>query len=639
MEKSRTDLLAGIEALDRSQPFPDEVFESVFDIRDMIERQKYIEDLRRAAKAASRVKEFDSLLGRYREDYIQKQKRTDRKTGFTDQPAELYCGEWTADDMGVRTTRYSKDGAPIPVTACSHPILPVEILKNVDTSEEKITLAYFKNGEWQRITADRRVCADNTKIVSALSQYGVEVTSENAKYLVRYISDCVGYNPVALRPKKSIGRLGWFGSRFMPYEPDIRYEENSDYAPIYRSVHESGDFTVWKDLCAGLRKDARNRLIMGASFASVLLEPLHVLPFVCHVWGKSGTCKTVAVMAAMSVWGDSRLGHLTKIMNGTVTGIMRNAAYLCSIPFAGDELQTIKDRRMKNYDQLIYQITEGVERIRGRRQGGVEETMTWKNTFIFTGEEPVTKAGSSDGAKNRVIEIFIPVDEPLMEDGNYVSSVIHENFGFAGRKFVEHIQSMEPGSLAGQYRELFDEICAMDTTDKQAMAMSCILLGDRLASHLFWPEEKDLRREDWEQYLKHENEVDSVDMAFDSVLNWAARNPIRFEDPKADDSPNRGEVWGRVETDGKSGRGILVINRDTLMEFLRENEYDYTAMTRGWREKGYLMCNSQGKFVHQTKVYGIRASYIKLLLPEKDDVTDEDGFVEEGRGQDGLPFD
>ncbi len=630
MEKSRTELLTGIEALDKSEPFPDEVFESIFDIEDTIERQKYIEDLRRAARGRSRLKEFDSLFGRYREDYIQKQKRSDRKTRFTDQALELYCGEWIADDMGVRTTRYTKDGAPIPVTACSHPILPIEILKNVDTSEERLTLAYFKNGAWQKITADRSVCADNTKIVSALSRYGIEVTSENAKHLVRYISDCVGYNPTVLAPKNSIGRLGWVGTKFMPYETDIRYEGDPEYRALFEGIGSSGDFGKWRELCGELRGNEPLRILMDASFASALVEPLRVLPFACHVWGPSGTCKTVALMVAMSVWGNPKPGGLVKTMNMTKNAIMQSAAFLYSLPFAGDELQTVKDRWSGNFDQLIYQITEGVDRGRAKLHGGVEETRTWRNAFLFTGEEPITKQNSAAGSKNRVIEIAL--DGPMMEDGHYVSGAVQEHYGYAGRMFVEHVRNMEPEGLRKRYRELFGALCELDTTDKQAMAMACILVADGLAGELFWPGEAHLDVSGAEKYLHKVNETDVPGRALEAVLNWAAKNPVRFMDPRADDPVNRGETWGKIED------GVLTVNRDVLSDFLQKSGYDYAAVTRQWAGRGDILKNSQGRYVHQTKVYGIRASYIRIPLPEGDDNTDADGFMSVDPEQGQLPF-
>ena len=612
-------------------PFPDEVFYRIFEIDDNVERQKYIEALRNAAKTIKRALEFNNLLKQFQLDYIQRMRQTGKKTAFTDQPLELNCAEWTANDMGVKTVRYDKNMQQVPVVACSHPIMPVEILKNVDTSEERITLAYFKSASWQRITVDRSVCANTNKIVDVLSQYGIEVTSDNAKSLVRYISDCVGYNPVALEPKKSINRLGWVGAAFTPYEKDICYEGGMDYEAIFKNVSEKGKFESWKALCSDLRKNLPLRMMMAASFASVLLEPLKVLPFVLHLWGTTGTGKTVALMVAMSIWGNPRMGGLVKTMNMTKNAIMRNAAFLCSIPFAGDELQTIKDKWQGNFDQLIYQITEGVDRGRAKAYGGVEDTKTWKNSFIFTGEEPITKVNSGGGSKNRVIEIAI--DGPLVADGHYVSSMVQENYGFAGRKFVEYIQETETSKLMDRYREIFDELCKLDTTDKQAMAMACILLADEIAVKLFFTGEQALQIGQVKQYLQSAHDIDIAERAYQQVMNWAAKYQIRFEDPKAENSLNKGEVWGKIDA------GVLIVNRDVLLNFLDQNGFDYTAVNRKWAEKGYLVRNSQGKFIHSTKVYGIKSSYIKFNLPEDDDATDKDGFMAvETYEQESLPF-
>mgnify|MGYP003274160849 CR=1 FL=1 len=621
-------MLTGISALQPTEPFPDEIFYEIFEISDNIERTQYIESLRNVARKLKRVTEFNNVYKSFMLDYAQRQKQTGQKTKFTDQPLELVCGEWTANDLGVRTIRYDKNAMPVPFQACSHPILPVEILKNVDTAEERITLAYFKSAMWQRITVDRSVCANSNKIVDALSQFGIEVTSDNAKNMVRYISDCVGLNPLTLNPKKSINRLGWVGNSFTPYAEDIRYEGEMDYEVIFRNVKSSGSFETWKNLCSDLRKNIPLRMMMAASFASVLLEPLKVLPFVLHVWGTTGTCKTVALMVSMSIWGNPKMGGLVKTMNMTKNAIMRNAAFLCSIPFAGDELQTIKDKWQGNFDQLIYQITEGVDRGRARAYGGVEDTKTWKNSFIFTGEEPITKANSGGGSKNRVIEIAI--DGPLVDDGHYVSSVVQENYGFAGRKLVEYIQEMDTGELTERYRKLFDDLCKLDTTDKQAMAMSCLLLADELAVRLFFSGEVPLSVSQVKKYLQSAMDVDVAERAYQSVINWAAKNPVRFEDPKADNSPNKGEVWGRID------ETVLVINRDVLVEYMNKSGFDYTAVTRKWNERNLLVRNSQNKFVHQTKVYGIKASYLKIRLQEE---TDPDGFMEVDYEQESLPFD
>ena len=104
---------------------------------------------------------------------------------------------------------------------------------------------------------------------------------------------------------------------------------------------------------------------------------------------------------------------------------------------------------------------------------------------------------------------------------------------------------------------------------------------------------------------------------------------------------NKGEVWGKIEEDAEHPEipPVAVINKDVLCEFLEKSGFDYAAVSKKWAAKERLIKNSQGKYVHQTKVYGIRASYIKLAMESE---TDENGFMkleDIENGQIELPFD
>lgn len=637
MEKSKDELLDGMMGLTPADPFPDEVFYKIFEIEDIVERTRYIEGMKTRARQLKRISEFNSTLKAFFQDYAQKMKETGNKTAFTGQPVELECGQWRANDLGVTMQRFDNKGMPVIINACTHPILPVEILKNVDTGDERIRLAYFKYGTWNQVTVGRDVCADNNSIVKVLSKIGIEVTTENAKSLVKYISDCVGYNPAKLSPKRSINRLGWAGNEFMPYAQDIVYDGDERFNAVFKNIRQEGSFDAWKDHCSVLRKNKIVRMAFAASAASPLLSLVNALPFVFHIWsGDSGTCKTVAVMAAMSIWGDPKMGGLLKTMDNTQYFYMESAAFLRSIPFAGDELQTVKDRWTTNYDKLIYRLTEGIMRGQGKASGGVKETMTWCNSFLFTGEEPITKQNSRAGSKNRVIEIEI--ESKLLEDGNYSVSVLEENHGFAGKMLVDYLRGTETRKLKEEYKRLFDSMCKLDTTEKQAMAMSCILVADRILTELIFTDEIPLTIADVKEYLRSANEVDVAERSYQAVLNWIAKNPVRFQNPNGTDSLNKGEVWGRIDEDEEHPEKppVAVINKDVLCEFLEKTGFDYAAISKKWAEKNRLVKNTQGKFVHQTKVHGIKASYLKINM-EPD--ADEDGFTAVDNDQIRLPFD
>ncbi|MCI9381350.1 MAG: DUF927 domain-containing protein [Dorea sp.] len=618
-----------------AEPFPDEIFYKIFEIEDNVERTQYIEMLRLKAKALKRAREFNNVLQAFITDYQQRMRSVGNVTHFTEQKIELQCGQWKADDLGISMQKFDKNGMPLRIMACSHPVLPVEILKNVDTSEERVRLDYYKYGAWSSVTVNRDVCADNNSIVKVLSKIGIEVTSDNAKYLVRYISDCIGMNPAKLEPRKSINRLGWSGNDFMPYAGDIVYDGDKEYDAVFRNITCVGSFEAWRDHCGVLRENKIVRMAFAASFGSVLIEVLRILPFVFHIWsGESGTGKTVAVMAGMSIWGNPKMGGLVKTMNTTKIGIMRSAAFLYSIPFAGDELQTMKDKWTTNFDQIIYQITEGIDRVRGRASGGVEDTKTWHNSFLFTGEEPITKANSRGGSKNRVIEI--EVEDRMIEDGNHTVSVLTENYGHAGKVLVEYLQNTDHNSLREEYKAFFDAVCKLDTTEKQAMAMSCMLVADRILVEQIFTDETPLTVEDVKKYLKSANEVDVAERAYQMVLNWVAKNPLRFQNPNGPDAANKGEVWGRIDMSEECPDipPVVVVNKDVLCEFLDRSGMDYAAVSKKWASKNRLIRNSQGKYVHNTKVYGIKANYLKINM-EAD--IDEEGFMELGE-QIELPF-
>lgn len=638
MEKSREELLDGMNELTPADPFPDEIFYQIFEIDDHVERTQFVEALRNRARLLKRSREFSNLLQSFFKDYQQKMMERGNVTQFTEQPVELQCGPWRATDLGVTMQKFDSRGMPVQITACMHPILPVEILKNVDTGEERVRLAYFKYGTWNQVTVNREVCADNALIVKVLSKIGIEVTSENAKYLVRYISDCIGMNPAKLAPTRSINRLGWCGNEFMPYADDIVYDGNKEYDPIFQNVRESGSFQIWKDHCGILRKNRIVRLAFAASLGSVLIEALRILPFVFHIWsGESGTGKTVAIMAAMSIWGSPKMGGLVKTMDATSVNVRRTAAFLYSLPYAGDELQTVKDNKyFTNYDRFIYQITEGIDRGRGKASGGVEETKTWHNSYLFTGEEPITKSNSRAGSKNRVIEI--EVEEKLLEDGNDTVSILTENYGHAGKLLVKYLQNIETKKLQEEYKGYFDAMCRLDTTEKQAMAMACMLVADRILTDVIFEEEDPLTVQDVEPYLRSAKEVDIAERSYEMVLNWIARNPVRFQNPDDADSANKGEVWGRIDTDEEHPERppVAVINKDVLCDFLEKSGYDYAAVSKKWAAKDRVIRNSQGKLVHQTKVYGVKASYIKLNM---EPAADKDGFTEAEDEQIELPFD
>ena len=592
-----------INAIDRDCDFSDDLFLEIMETTDVLERAQLIEAVRRKCQEVGRLREFNNLLKAWVLKSTQLRKQgASNKTEFTDAPLRLNCGRWVADDMGVVLNDVTAQGLPITSVACPHPILPVERYINIDTDTEKVKLAFFKDGRWRELTVDVGVVLNKNSIIQ-LADRGVLVTSESAKDLVRYLSETISLNSQEIPLYRSIGRMGWIEGDFIPYNDSVKYDGDADFKSIYENVRECGSYDVWLEHIRELRQDINIRLVLAASFASPLIEVVGALPFILHLWGTTGFGKTVSLMVASSVWGNPEMGCLTRTMNMTANAMARTSCFLYNIPFCADELQQIK-QNWNTYDSLIMYLTEGIDRGRAKARGGVEQTKTWRNSFIFTGEEPITKGASGGGVKNRVIEV--ECESKIIPDGNHTANLVKANYGHAGKLFIAHLSHLietDKQSIVDRYKTLFKGILeATDTTDKQALSMALMLLADEIACECIF-EDEPLTIEQIKGYVVSESVVRVEDRAYDELVSLIGRNVNKFSEFSSD-------AWGKIADN------VAIINKQVLEQELVKLGFDFGSVKKGWDKRGYIIKNSVGRYVHQTRVNGVKGNYIKIQLPE-----------------------
>lgn len=613
-----------IEELNSESILDKKIFEYIFSITNQVARTEFIVKLEDKARQMGVIRGFGKLLKAYQTEYAQQFKQKGSNViQFTKPPIEnLKCGKWECNDTGVFKNIMGAGMIPQTIIACSHPILPVERLINVDTETEKLKIAFFKDDKWQSVTVERSLVANKSNIIQ-LSDRGIEVNSENSKELVSYIADVVSLNVKEIPVSRSTDRLGWIENEFAPYVNDLKYDGDIAFKDVYASIKEVGDYEEWKKLCRDIRKESKiAHLLLASSFASVLNEILGVLPFVVHIWGGTGAGKTVGLMLAMSVWGNPEVGKLVRTLNATQVALARYASFVHDIPFAGDELQTIKNR-WDSFDNLVMYLTEGIDRGRGKAYGGIETLKEWNCCFLFTGEEPITKATSGGGVKNRVIEV--EATEKVIKDGNFISNFVRKNYGYAGKEFIANISKQD--ELQKRYREIFQNILEKtDTTDKQAMAMATILLADEISTDLIFKDEK-LTVEDVSSWLTSTKEVDVSARAYEWTMNWISQNINKFKEN------DNGEIWGKYI----ENQDVCLVNKSLYAEALNKAGFDFMAVIRKFADRNQIERNSQGKFTHQTKAFGVKANYIKFRLePEKSDLAYEKNY--EQQEMEDLPF-
>lgn len=506
---------------------------------------------------------------------------------------------------GVQQGHLKDDVFAADKTVSRKPILPIAIMDNVDAGVQKVQIGIWDLGRWKKIVVEREVLTNSSKIIKLANQ-GVPVGTDNSRLMAQYFNDLLAEydEKIPRNPARSV--MGWVEQDekrlFMPYEAGIDFDGEDSYKYLYDAIKQRGTLQEWVDYCLPHRLCIEIRLVMAAAFASPLIELVGENPFVMHLWGGTGTAKTVSLLIAASIYGDPKPGKLVRTMDMTANAMRGTAAFLNSIPFCGDELQTIKSKWNGSYDQLIMQITEGIDR--GRMMyNSIEDIKSWKCSFLFTGEEPCVKAGSGGGVANRVIQI--EVSKKLVDDGNAVANFFRTHFGTAGPEYIGALQS-GLFDIDGIYRSFFSDLIKTDTTDKQAGSMALMLTGDKIAHDVFWPDEPEMTTDMVVQYLASARQVDASERAYQYACGVVSENSCNFTNSSR-------IVWGQANEDG-----TVYINRSVLARILTDAGYDFEACKKAWERNGYLLKRVDGRFSHSVKLNEIVTSCIKLKLPNQD---------------------
>jgi hypothetical protein len=506
---------------------------------------------------------------------------------------------------GVRQTLTSKDSESESI-ACPDAVVITRRLVNIDSEDECLELSYFKDNHWKQVIGSRTKVYNKASIIG-FGDKGLHVTSGTAAELVHYLSDYETANKKVIPRVSSIARLGWLeDNQFFPYavNSEILFEEDKGTLTVYKNLKEQGDFAAWKEMMIKLRKNPIARFITSASFASPLLCKIGVRTFVIHLWHTSGSGKTAALKAAISVWGNP----LRIMGNGftTIVGTEQLAGTLRNLPFGIDEKQSADERRL-SLEQLIYVLGQGSGKIRGAKGGGNAEVATWHNVVMLTGEEPVTRNSSLDGVQTRTFEIYgKPLDD--MEFAKEVHITSESNYGFAGAVFMRTVCGMlneNPDRLKNLYNQVFSrKFKEIGLKNIHADYVAAVALGDYLAETIIFGTDKDTAIKDAIEcgitlYRMNQTQIgaDAVDSAWNFVQGWLISNTSRFS---LDISPYYGKTT--VSPDNQSIEYFVI---PQYLDFeLERAGFNVKKTFQGFRERGYIKTYTDSDGKTRTKTNG-----------------------------------
>ena len=196
-----------VKNLSKEELLSEEKIKYIFAIENPVQKQKVLNQFEDRAKELNVKRNFTNLMKAYQAEMVIQQKSSNsKKINFTNCPyPSMKTGEWEANDVEIFKYKYDTTMTPIKLKACSHPIIPIERLINLDTNLEKIKLAFYKDQKWQTVIVEKTTIASKSKILQ-LANFGIEVNENNAKELITYLADVLELNDI--KPKVSTNHLG-----------------------------------------------------------------------------------------------------------------------------------------------------------------------------------------------------------------------------------------------------------------------------------------------------------------------------------------------------------------------------------------------------------------------------------------------
>lgn len=619
--------MENLESLTKKSILEEKIFQEIFDQEDEIKKARMILSLEDRASELGVKTKFDEMIKAYKRVDRETKRREREKpimtldmwTNFDGPYDNMYCGSWLASDDGI----YAQSESRINAVACYHPILPIERMKNLETGEEQIRLAYKRNGRWDEIIVPKTMVTSASKIV-LLSGRGISVTSENAKLLVKYLSDVENMNESHIKVQFSTSKLGWNQDQFVPYDTEIVFDGDARFRQVYESVNTCGNWKIWQSHMVELRKTKRLEIkfMLSASFASILVSLVGGLPFIVDLWGETGGGKTIALMIAASIWGNPDEHAYIKDFEGSEVSLEVICDLLNHLPLILDDSSKKNRKIEENFEGLVYNLCSGKGKSRSNKELGICRENHWKNCILTNGERPLNSYVSQGGAINRIIEVECPDD--IFKDPQKTLNVIKKNYGFAGRKFVDIVRKIGVEKIQEIQNDFQKQLYDDKVMQKQSVSMSILLTADKIATEYLFRDGEKISIDDAKRVLLNKNEISDNERCYQYLKDKVAMNPQRF------DPMSTVERWGAHEG------SYAVFYNQAFKELCKSGGFSDKAFL-SWADKKGLIETQGGRMTKVKKIDGTSIRCVYLQLNEN---VDKDGFEEvDEYEQKKLPFD
>lgn len=468
--------------------------------------------------------------------------------------------------------------------------------------------------------------------IMEIAAHGALLEESLANRMINWIANYVRYNEIPI--EEIYERFGWKENNKFLIGNSIYCKDEIENVKIINVPKRStdglkpkGDIEKWVDMSRKILKYDNARFKCYAACVPPLLKLLNQKSIILHDYGESSTGKTKTSELAMSIWGDP-----TKlIMSGfsTAVGKERLATIFTDMPILIDETQVATE---EENNKFVYMIANETGKLRGKKDGGLDDTQSWKTLAFTTGEAPLTTEKSFMGMSARVLEIYGGLgahDSDAIDD---FKSGVENCYGvFAPLLISEILDNMD--LLEENYQKLYKKYMSLTggidkningIGGRSANMFAVITLAGVMFESIL--EEKggefknptDICVNVFKEYILNMSGSGYARRAYDYFLSWLASKEKYFLIERME-LEGRGpyDVYGSLEEDHTQ------IFPNILKKMLDDGGFNYNRVLKDWGMLGWIE-QQNNKNSSVVKWFGKSKRVIKINKNASGDMKDDD---------------
>ena len=387
---------------------------------------------------------------------------------------------------------HDDDGQPLPrkkpVMVCQYDLYPIKRIYSV-MDGECLLIRYHPPHDPQRdFMLPMKSLYAVDKFRDTITREGILYNPNNqqGKYLMTYIYAWGEYLISKNKAEQMRNQMGWIEdySAFVIGEKEITKTKGITNSPtsflckgIAKLLTTNGEYDLWKASVNKLNTPSLelHAFTMLTGFGSVLMHHTSTSGVTISLTSSdSGSGKTGALYAALSIWGHPK--NLSVVGSGGATdnGLVGRYLALHNMPFGLDEVGNIEPKALSN---LVHKISSGKAKIRMQASVNAEREheLSASLVAIFTSNHPMydkiqNYKKNANGEMARLLEFTVRKPKVLIDDptaGKDIFDPLRENYGWAGVEFIQKLFKIPQDTIKSsltKWANRFKEDFGDDTT-------------------------------------------------------------------------------------------------------------------------------------------------------------------------------